>query len=807
MRHPTPYLPTLILSLLFVPQSLAQEGSFGYSVAPENCLMFSSWTGLQPAADGSTNQAELMMSEPEIVEFGEQITEQITVLATLAMRDQPALKQQAVKAMMPQVMGMLFARPGCLLVESVDVDIQEETVKVEAGLAFEFGEGAEQFLNSLITMSEGEGLPLRKEKLEERDAYAVMLPKSPFKSVVYLSAVDGKLLVGVGRASMTKLVQAALGRYESGKPKWLAELEKQLPVPRRTSVGFVNLEAIYGQAMETAGPAAQAIQTMVQALGLHRLKSITNSSGYDEMALVDHARLSWNGPGSGLLTMVGTEPLNLKSLQNVPADALYVTSISINLNNVIKKAIEFMREFSPRDVEGFGREMGQMADEIGINPQTDILAHLGSTWTLFNGAGDGLGVGTLLTVDLKDQVALERVNQDLISTFQQLDVRGGPQILARELADATVYTLTVPDFPMPVQPSWSLHDGHLWVSLYPQTLRPYIDLARSDEKLDLSELAVEEGIVGFAYQDVKRLYEMIYAYGAMFGGMAGVFADEAGLGPDTEVLGQTLSQVTLPSYRSVYRHILPSQSVLRSDESGWQLTSYQTVPSVNIVVAGPIGVALLLPAVQAARDSSRRATSMNNLKLIGLAVHNHGAAYRSLLPAAYTKAEDGTPLLSWRVKLLPFLGYTNLYERFNLDEPWDSDHNIALLEEMPEAYRSPVSMADPGMTVYLGNGGEHGMLSNNPEDEGGIRFGQVTDGLSNTIMVIEASDQLAEPWTKPTEFEFDPDTSWQLFGPYPDGTNAVLGDGSVHFLSEYLDIDTWKALFSRDDGEVVNAWD
>ena len=801
-----PYFLALTLTLFSSFTTLAQDGSFGYSIAPENCLMFSSWTGLQPAAEGSTNQAELMMNEPEIVEFGEQITEQITVLATLAMRDQPALKQQAVKTMIPEVMGMLFGRPGCLLVESVDVNMQEQSVTVEAGLAFEFGEGAEQFLNSLIAMAEGEGLPLRKGKMEERDAYAVMLPESPFKSVVYLSAVDGKLLVGVGRASMTKLVQAALGKSGSGKPKWLAELEEQLPVPRRTSVGFVNLEAIYGQAMETAGPAAQAIQPMVQALGLHNLKSITSSAGYDENALVDHARLSWNGPASGLLTMVGTEPLNLASLENVPADALYVTSISINLNEVMTKTIELARGFSPRDVEGFEREMGQMADEIGINPQTDILAHLGSTWTLFNGAGDGLGVGTLLTVDLKDQAALEKVNQDLISTFQQLGGRGGPQIQARELADATVYTFTVPGFPMPVQPSWSMYDGHLWVSLYPQILRPYVEPAPGDEKLDLSELAVEEGIVGYAYQDVKRQYEMIYAYGAMLGGMAGVFADEAGMGPDAEVLGQTLSQVTLPSCRSVYRHILPSQSVLRSDEGGWQLTSHQTVPSVNIVVAGPIGVGLLLPAVQAARHAARRTTSMNNLKQIALAVHNHESAYRRL-PAAYTKAEDGTPLLSWRVKLLPFIEQQALYERFHLDEPWDSDHNIALLEEMPEVYRSPVSMADPGMTVYLGNGGEHGLLSNDPDSNRGIRFGQVTDGLSNTIMVIETSDQLAEPWTKPTEFEFDPDTSWQLFGAYTDGTNVALGDGSVQFFSEFLDLDTWKALFTRDGGEIVNAWD
>src|SRR5438445_175426 len=59
------------------------------------------------------------------------------------------------------------------------------------------------------------------------------------------------------------------------------------------------------------------------------------------------------------------------------------------------------------------------------------------------------------------------------------------------------------------------------------------------------------------------------------------------------------------------------------------------------------------------------------------------------LPPAVVYGNYGKPLYSWRVLLLPYLEQDNLYQRFHLDEPWDSPHNIRLLEEMPAAYAPP----------------------------------------------------------------------------------------------------------------------
>ncbi|MBM4090163.1 MAG: DUF1559 domain-containing protein, partial [Planctomycetes bacterium] len=99
-------------------------------------------------------------------------------------------------------------------------------------------------------------------------------------------------------------------------------------------------------------------------------------------------------------------------------------------------------------------------------------------------------------------------------------------------------------------------------------------------------------------------------------------------------------------------------------------------------------VALLLPAVQSAREAARRTSSSNNLKQIALAMHNYHDVYKKFPPRASLDA-NGKPLLSWRVHILPFVEEVALYEQFKLDEPWDSPHNSQLIDKMPRVYQNP----------------------------------------------------------------------------------------------------------------------
>src|SRR5215216_7139987 len=78
-------------------------------------------------------------------------------------------------------------------------------------------------------------------------------------------------------------------------------------------------------------------------------------------------------------------------------------------------------------------------------------------------------------------------------------------------------------------------------------------------------------------------------------------------------------------------------------------------------------IALLLPAVQAAREAARRVQCVNNLKQIGLGILNFHDQEGHYPPPAIT-GQDGRPLLSWRVALLPYIGEEALYREFHLGE-------------------------------------------------------------------------------------------------------------------------------------------
>jgi prepilin-type processing-associated H-X9-DG protein len=208
-------------------------------------------------------------------------------------------------------------------------------------------------------------------------------------------------------------------------------------------------------------------------------------------------------------------------------------------------------------------------------------------------------------------------------------------------------------------------------------------------------------------------------------------------------------------------------------------------------------VALLLPAVQAAREAARRAQSANNLKQIGLGLLNYEATHRRL-PARANFDKEGKPLLSWRVHVLPFVEELPLYKQFHLDEPWDSPHNRQLIAKMPAIYRNPSSTAKPGMTDYLGVSGE-GLFFDGSRSR---RMEDLTRGAANTILVVEVDPDQAVVWTKPDDWQFDPKRPLAGLGKaHPGGFQVLYADGSVRFISVSIDPKVFSAMLTIAAGE------
>jgi len=207
-----------------------------------------------------------------------------------------------------------------------------------------------------------------------------------------------------------------------------------------------------------------------------------------------------------------------------------------------------------------------------------------------------------------------------------------------------------------------------------------------------------------------------------------------------------------------------------------------------------------LTAVQTARESAREAMCRNNLRQIGLALHNYHDMYGSF-PPAYIADESGRPMHSWRVLILPQLDQQALYSRYRWDEPWDGPNNSQLLSEMPAIYRCPSHPeTNSTNTAYAGVFGPKSMFRGTL----GIRLADVTDAPMYTAMVGELTDADI-PWMQPRDVDI---TQHPVLGDsegfssyHPDGVHFLFVDGSARLVPEETDEEMIKALYTVSGGE------
>ncbi len=152
-------------------------------------------------------------------------------------------------------------------------------------------------------------------------------------------------------------------------------------------------------------------------------------------------------------------------------------------------------------------------------------------------------------------------------------------------------------------------------------------------------------------------------------------------------------------------------------------------------------------------------------------------------PPAVRYDSRGLPQWSWRVELLPLLGFQSLYDEFQHDEPWNSRHNQEVATRMPDVYRTPGAPRD-NTTCYLipmGRGTAFGQGD-------GTAAATVADGEANVILLVEADVPRAVPWTQPQDLAFSPAIPTAGLGTMRAGRFlAAMADGSLQTLPTAAD--------------------
>ncbi|WP_459554923.1 DUF1559 family PulG-like putative transporter [Lacunimicrobium album] len=159
--------------------------------------------------------------------------------------------------------------------------------------------------------------------------------------------------------------------------------------------------------------------------------------------------------------------------------------------------------------------------------------------------------------------------------------------------------------------------------------------------------------------------------------------------------------------------------------------------------------------------------------------------------------------LSWRVHLLPFLGELELFKKFRFNEPWDSEHNKALIPLMPKVY-AVEGITEPGKTSIHVITGLNTVFPHNARI--GTARSEITDGLSSTFFAVIADISTATEWTRPVGIEYDSLTPMECLGKKsPNGNWVLLCDGGIRRLSPRAQNSEFAAYVTINDAKVLET--
>jgi Protein of unknown function (DUF1559) len=215
-------------------------------------------------------------------------------------------------------------------------------------------------------------------------------------------------------------------------------------------------------------------------------------------------------------------------------------------------------------------------------------------------------------------------------------------------------------------------------------------------------------------------------------------------------------------------------------------------------------IGLLLPAVAKVREAAVRTQDSNNMKRIGLASSNYEASYGSFPGPFHSEKNKENRNLSWRISMLPFMEQANIYQSLDKSAAWDSPANAGLTSQPIRDFQSPwatnKATADTPYQVFVGPGAIFDDTSDKP-----TKMAKVTDGLSNTIFAIHATNEV--PWAAPRDIKFGPGIPLPPFGDAKGpkgGYNILMTDGSVRWVQNTVSEATLRQLITKDGGEVVS---
>lgn len=553
-------------------------------------------------------------------------------------------------------------------------------------------------------------------------------------------------------------------------------------------------------------------------LGLDGLKRVEARVGFDANQLRSELKIAAPAPRKGLLTLIDTPALDRAALAAIPADATGFTAVSFDPGGIFTKAGTIGESVQPGMKDQMDRFQNDFRTNVGVDLKKYFLDLLGPTvvyGTLKPQANDNEEM--FVSIEVRNPQALAQALDRLAplvqaTANQAIRQQGRPvqgEVEIKRVKSGTSSRNWVINLPKgllgpgmdKLNPGFRIGEKTLVFAFNPKTISDVLAVAEGrGKKFEFSGkyAALAPNVPGsMAAIQVRDDSQTVPAALAMLPAAIDQMANSLAAAGNGQPFPIKINPKLIPGPKKMQPYLKPALMTAVVSKEGVLIESRDSVPSMSSPAVAGVVAALLLPAVQSAREAARRTQCVNNCKQIGLAMHNFHDV-KMAFPSHAILDKEGKPLLSWRVAILPYLGEEALYKQFHLDEAWDSPHNKALISKMPAAFACPSHGLPPGMTNYRVPVGAETIF----DPAKATKLTDVLDGTSNTLLMVESTEPVE--WTKPEDITYNKNDPTAMTGSrHPGGFNVLFTDGSVRFIKTGFDLELLRGLFSKSGGEVL----
>lgn len=706
------------------------------------------------------------------------------------------------------------------------------------------GASLDKLVSSLVQMGGGNQVKPERKTIGKRTVARIDIPDAPGVEAGWWG--EGKhLVIAVGIGAIEQAIAVADGTSENvtKNPLWAQYSQPQSG--ELTSFGWLHLAPLRAMFGGMPVPTQNrdkptTVQELLIAAGLDNLNTIGMQAGIKDRSLTSVTMIDAPGERRGLLSLIDQKPISLNDLPPLPQQmtGLFATSFDAAkaVDTVLSVAADLESIMSPgtTNVQS-GRAAAK--EQIGLDLIDDFLAGFGNVHVVYSDEAQAtIGLAPIVVSQVKDAKKLNSSLKHLLVDLLPQISRGQARTTIAEKDGVTNYTIEIPQ--AGVTPTISVSGQWACLSPLPQPVVAFnlrqageLPVWSVDSLPEQTREALPDTFTGLSVVDPRATYKLLLGLAPFGVSMAQVGMAQSRMLPPGAPSPIQLSD--LPPTELVTRHLYPNVSWSVVNESGMRSYTNSSLPGLPVpggdggaasVAVPAVLVALLLPAVQQAREAARRTQSKNNMKQIGLAMHNYHDVFNHFPEGTVTgNGLEVEERLSWMYKILPYIDQAPLYNQMaNFEkEGYGSTNLETMVQTALPVYSNPGYGLSPGMTYYVGIGGktEDGPKAKLPSNIAGV-FGydrstgiqNITDGTSNTMMVAE-SQGYAGPWAQGGNATIRSFTQQPYIngpdgigGPWKGGCHILMADGSVRFVSENIDSSVVEALSTIQGNEVLGGF-